>query len=518
MNTRRHVSLVLSSAGLAAFAIAGCGGSSSSGGADPASLAPATSPLFVEATVRPEGSLKTNIEDLSKKLAGISDPGTLIVDQIDSGIAQSGEKMSFEDDIEPWLGEKAGVFFQRYDGEDFSGVGAAFQSTDDNAASAFVDKLAQTSDSPVTQGSYEGVDYTTDSEDGTSVGVVDDFVVLTEDKQTFESVVDASKGDSLADEGKYTDAVSGAPADSLADAYVNIGALLDSAGGQVNQQVLDFYNSLGYDLSDSTALASVVAGSDQVEVDVSTNAGGGIDAAGLTDFIGSFPANSWAAFASPNVGDQAQKIVDSFDQNGIPGSIPPGQFKSALARQGIDVEKIASSIGDVGLFVEGTGPSDLGGALVIEAKNPQAATESLGKLTDLLRNSGATGFKQIPGGFSISDPQDLGQQPVEVVAKDDRIVVGYGDQATQQALSGGSGQTLDSSSAFDDAAKSLGGTDLAGFVDIAPVLKLAESMGAGSDADYQQAMPYLQKLDFAAVGAGSSGDLSTSKIVLKVGD
>ena len=57
MNSRSRVSLVLSSAALAAFAIAGCGGSSSSGGDDPASLAPAGSPLFVQASVKPEGNL-----------------------------------------------------------------------------------------------------------------------------------------------------------------------------------------------------------------------------------------------------------------------------------------------------------------------------------------------------------------------------------------------------------------------------------------------------------------------------
>jgi hypothetical protein len=516
MNTRSRVSLVLSSAALAAFAIAGCGGSSSSGGDDPASLAPAGSPLFVEASVKPEGDLKANIEELSKNLAGISDPGSLIVSQIDSGIEQSGSKMSFEDDVEPWLGEKAGVFFQRYDGADFSGVGAVVQTTDTAAAGAFVDKLAQDSDSPVTQGSYEGSDYTTDTEDGTSVGVVGDFLVLAEDKQTFESVVDTSKGDSLADESKYTDAVSNAPDNSLADAYVNIGALISSAGDQVDQQTLDFYNSLGYDLNDSTALASVVAGSDQVEIDLSTDAGGGIDASGLTDFIGSFPAGSWATFASPDVGEQAQKIIDSLDQNGIPGSIPPGKFKSALAQQGIDVDRIVSAIGDVGLFVEGTSRAELGGALVIEAKDPAAAKDALGKLTGLLRSSGTTGFEPIPGGFSIRDPQQLGQQAVEVVAKGDRIVFGYGEAATQQALTG-SGQTLDSSAAFDAANKALGGTDLAGYVDIATVLKLAESMGASSDANFEQARPYLEKLDFAAIGADASGDLTTSKIVLKVG-
>ncbi len=519
MTTRTRASLVLSSAA-AAVVIAGCGGSSSSGGDDPASLAPADSPLFIEASVRPEGELKTNIESLSKELAGISDPGSLIVDQLDSSIAQSGQDFSFETDVEPWLGEKAGIFFQRFDGQDFSGVGAIVETTDSSEAADFVDKLAQTSNSPVTQNSYNGVDYTTDTNDGTSVGVAGDFLVLAEDQKAFEAVVDASDGDSLADDGTYKDALSNAPAGSLADFYVNVGDLINSAGNQVDQQVIDFYNSLGIDFSNSTALASVVPGADQVEIDVSTNAGGGVDAAGLTDFVGSFPADSWAAFASPNVGEQVKKVIDSFDQNGIRGSVPPGKFKSTFEKQGIDLDKIADSVGDVGLFVEGTSKADLGGALVIESNDPQAAQDTVSKLTDLIRQSGGTqGFKQIPGGFSVTNLQG-GAKPVEIVAKGDRVVVGYGDAAAQQALAGGSGggETLDGSKYFSDAAKALDGTDLAGFLDIQAVLRLAESLGANSDANYQQIRPYLGKLDFAAVGAGSSGDLTTSKVVVKVGD
>jgi multidrug efflux pump subunit AcrA (membrane-fusion protein) len=54
-------------AALAALLVAGCGGSSddSSGGTDPASVAPASASVFIDATVRPEGETKTNIEALA---------------------------------------------------------------------------------------------------------------------------------------------------------------------------------------------------------------------------------------------------------------------------------------------------------------------------------------------------------------------------------------------------------------------------------------------------------------------
>src|SRR3954469_24661538 len=108
MMTRIRVLLVLSLAALAAaIPLSGCGGGGGGGGtsADPATLAPSDAPLFVEATVRPEGELKSNIESLVENAAGISDPGTLIIDRLNSSLADADteEKLTYEDDIEPWL-------------------------------------------------------------------------------------------------------------------------------------------------------------------------------------------------------------------------------------------------------------------------------------------------------------------------------------------------------------------------------------------------------------------------------
>ena len=46
---------------------------------DPASLAPADAPVYVQATVRPKGKLKANIETLASTVSGLDDPtGRLI--------------------------------------------------------------------------------------------------------------------------------------------------------------------------------------------------------------------------------------------------------------------------------------------------------------------------------------------------------------------------------------------------------------------------------------------------------
>src|ERR1700710_437650 len=98
----------------AALAVAGCGGSGDSTSSDPATLAPVRTPLFIAATVRPEGELKSNVESLAKSIGGIDDLGGLIVTELESSADASGEELDYAKEIEPWLGEKGGLFFPVY--------------------------------------------------------------------------------------------------------------------------------------------------------------------------------------------------------------------------------------------------------------------------------------------------------------------------------------------------------------------------------------------------------------------
>src|SRR5262249_45163903 len=120
--------------------LAGCGGGGS-GPEDPAGVAPPKSALFLEATLRPSGSMKEDIDQLSKSIAGVEDLGELIVSKLESSSAASGAQVDFAKEVEPWLGEKGGMAFEEYDGDNFSGYLIALQSTDDTAAQEFIDEL-----------------------------------------------------------------------------------------------------------------------------------------------------------------------------------------------------------------------------------------------------------------------------------------------------------------------------------------------------------------------------------------
>ena len=178
--------LVLMVAAVAALALlaAGCGGSDSSGG-DPATLAPEQTPFYVEAAVQPQGELKTNVEALAKSIAGVDDLGGLIVSELESSSDSSDEEIDFAKEVEPWLGEKGGVALEEYDGDDFTGYAIAVQTTDADAAQAFVDKTEKADGA--TEGSYEGDRLLVDAEDASIVGIVGDFLAGAENEQIFKA-------------------------------------------------------------------------------------------------------------------------------------------------------------------------------------------------------------------------------------------------------------------------------------------------------------------------------------------
>ncbi len=185
--------------------------------------------------------------------------------------------------------------------------------------------------------------------------MVGDFLVVAEDDQTFKDVVDASKGEALDGVDAYSKAISAQPSGSLADVYVDIGGLIKQSRGPIDPQAARVFKAAGINPSEATALASVVPGSDQLEIDVSSNAAGKeVPTGAAADLLDSLPADSFAAFASSGFGASLKQAIDQLDASGMPGKVPPHQLKSALAATGIDLDKIAGSIEDAAVFATGS--------------------------------------------------------------------------------------------------------------------------------------------------------------------
>jgi hypothetical protein len=512
--------VAVATAALALFA-AGCGGSDGGSGSDPAALAPPKSPLYIEATVRPEGELKTNVESLAKSIAGVGDLGGLIVSELERDGESTGEPVDFEKEVEPWLGKRGGLFFQEYDGNDFNGYGFAIQVTDAEAAQDFVDKRTAASDVPVKEDSYEGVDFDVASDDGLTSGVIDDFVVTAEDEAIFKAMVDASEGESLADGNDFANTFGAAAEGSFADVFVDIGALVDQSGGQIDPEARQFLDSAGIKPDEATAVASLIPASDQVEIDVSTDLSGANPPRGdASELLGALPADSVAAVAAADFGKRFKEAIDQIDANGIEEQVPPHKFKSGLKEAGIDVEKIASSLGDLGVFATGSSESSLGGAAVLTTTSSSEATNTVANVGLLLRASNTPGVTSIGGelsGFFVRS-EDLGRKPLVVAAKGERIAIAYGLPAARQALATDSGGTLADSPVYKEAISALGSTPISGFVDGPAALKLAGSLVTGDDREgFLEAKPYLKKIAYLAIGSGASSELGTAKLIAGIG-
>jgi Protein of unknown function (DUF3352) len=501
---------------VAALALAGCGdGSSGSGSSDLAGLVPPRSALFIEATIQPEGELKANVEAVTRRVAGIGDLGELIASELEGAASEEGESLDFAKEMEPWLDEKGAYFYEGFDGEDFIDGGLLLPSTDEAATRAFIDSQVENNDDPVERGSYRGVDYWVDSGDGAAIGLLGDVLLSTENRKVFERAVDASEDDSLADQEKFDEAISAATEGSLVDVYVDVGTLIEENEEEIDAGVLSAVRGAGVD-ADATVVASILPGPDRVEIEVTSEAGEQEAPRGVaTELLGSLPGDSFAALAFSGFGEQLREAIDEIDAEGIPGEIPPGGLKSGASELGFDLDEIAFSLDDAGLFATGSSESDVGGAFVLTTTSGELATvvKTFGALVGQSGESGVTALSGRANGFSVRDPEEIGPQPAVVATRGDRVAIGYGVGPTLRGLAAEGAYPLSENPDYEAAVAALGSTPISGFVDGPGALRLADSFISSSEEDFEQAKPFLRKIRFVAIGSGRDGDHSTARLI-----
>jgi hypothetical protein len=253
-------------------------------------------------------------------------------------------------------------------------------------------------------------------------------------------------------------------------------------------------------------------------VDLSSDLGGEEAPSGdASTLIGSLPAGSFAALGASGFDEQVKEAIDRLDTEGIPGQVPPNQLKSSLNAIGIDLDKIAASLEDAAVFAQGSRKNSLGGALVLTSNSGEAA-KTVANLGLLLRRTGAPGVTAVSSGgasgFSIHTPE-LGKKPLVVVAKGERVAIGYRLAPALQGLAT-EGETLSDVAGYKAAVSALGDTPISGFVDGARALSLAEALVPPSETGFQEAKRYLKSIEYIAIGTGSSDGLATAKLIVGV--
>jgi hypothetical protein len=473
--------------------VAGCGGGGDSNqNTGITEIAPADASLYADAVIRPSGDQKSSLDSFLSTVLNTNDPGAKITELIDKAFKDNGETKTFAADVDPWLGDDAGVFTVGF--ENNPPALAAVQSDDPQAGVQLLE-----SESPKAQKqTYKGVPYEID-ENGDAFGAIGDFVAQG-DPSAFTAAVDASKGNSLADSQRFKDAVKDVPSDALGRIYGDVKGLI----GQVAQQqgvpagtVEDLVSKLGVE---GTFVASAEAGDKSVSLDL--HGLGGAAAAQPPTLLGDLPADAWLAFGISDVGAKLKSIVDEIESAGIPG-VGKGTIAAAVQSQAnLDINAdVFPWLGDAALFVRGTDPANLDGALVIQSNDEFAAARTVNVLREIVQSQGTPQPLDLGSGgngFKLVSPSAA--QPINFVRQPGKVVIGYGDAATQEALT--PARTLGDSPSFTAASGSLGDNGPAFFISAEQAVNVLAASSASTDPTFQKIAPYLQRLSFLTAGGG----------------
>ena len=505
----------------AAVALTACGGSSSSEsadlGPDPASMVPADTPFYAEAVIRPDGTLSSDLNSALSKLLITDDVGSKIQDAIDQEL--SSDDATYENDVAPWLGTRAGLYFNGYDAKSAEPEGAAVIAvTDADAAQSFLDKTE--SDSKAKEQDYNGVPLTVSPDD--SATAIDGDFLLAGTTQGVEDAIDSKDGDNFAGVDDSTTGLDQVPDNSLFSLYADPTKVVDliKASGEVPADQLKTIDDQLAQLGDGpiNAWGTVTDSS----FGLGASAPAAENAPDPTDLLTTLPADSWLAFAGADIGGQIQDSIEQFKAGfeagladaapNVAANVDPiGMFQDAT---GLNLEEDLGWIGDVGGFVEGTSIFGLGAGIVITTDDEQAATAAVDKVQSAISKSRS--IKVTPGqsGFSIqAQGAPIGAQ---VAVDDGKVVIAAGADTVDDVVS--PSETLADSDTFKAAQDDLGdGLTPSFFVNFAPILDLVDSTGQ-TDADIESARPYLNALDFLIGGSKVDGDRSVAGFTLGVQD
>jgi Protein of unknown function (DUF3352) len=468
---------------------AGCGSDSSSS-SSPASLVPAGTLVYAEATLNPDEDQQAAIDSLISKFPGKGSAGERIRGLLDKAFSDSDTGLSYSKDIEPWLGDTAGFFVSSFPtGTDVST--AAIVATDDEGkANDAIDKAKGGKDA-----SYRGHDYRTFSDD-TAVGVVDGWVVIGTQSAFKRAVDTAEGGKALDDDERYQKALDDAAQERLGFLYVDMSSFakrLQSGGGIAGPFA---------DVLKDPFVATVNATEKGVRIEsklpksfssaIPIFGQGGKGAADL-------PGDSWLALSVPDLGAAISGALSVFAANG--GGID-ALSQQLQAATGLDLDKdVLSWMGDASLFVRGTSVPQLNGALVVETSDEAASKRFIDTVARLASKGGQVSRR--PGGYALR-VNGL-DQPLQLFQSEGKVVLAYGDAAARDALH--PTDRLGDTQEYKDAVEALGGDyQLAFYVAVPPIVQLVDSTGAHDDETWQKIKPYLEPLGAIVAGGKKEGD------------
>ncbi len=539
------------------MAVAGCGSSSHPNGteADPASAVPASAPLYLGATVRPDESLSSAALAAGSELTGQRDPYAKLL----GALRTPGSSTPTSAAVDAWLGPHAGLFLDSLSGAEplFSLVekvlsgksqptappfskghleGALVMDTSDSSkARSFLSEQAKRAGAHA--GSYRGVSYEVTSA-GLALGLVGRFAVIGSE-EGLRQVIGATQGEpALSSSGGYRKLSAQAPSGALADLYVNPTAATAATSGTSS-----LLGALG---GEREANLSLIPAKGSVTVDVDTLAAPGAPAGLLAaepqaaQALRELPGESWLAVG---LGPLRERIgADVAGLRGLgsllgAGESTPGTTLSLgsvlsglitpLAVMGSPSPAakaaFASWMGPAGIFAAGSSVLELKAGVVIASTDAARSKAAVGVLAVALRKAGdSVAPTSVPGTEAAVQATVPGLPlALEIAAGRNgagqpRFVLGLGEEGVRAALTPSS--TLSSAASTSAATSALGeGISPSLEFDAPTLLALLESIGLLESPGLSEFVPYLKAAGTISGGGRTlGGEVERFKLVLSL--
>jgi hypothetical protein len=537
----------------ALVALAGCG-SSGSGNADPATLVPATAPLYAGIAIKPSGGSKGNAETAARKLTHLAEPYGSLAQAL---LSSEGAQEQFKRDIEPWVGNEAGVFITALNaaalpqgassaqslleggltGTISSALGAAgfskgsqgaivFATSNVASARSFLEHRARAQGAHAA--GYRNVTYELTAS-GVAEGIVKNFAVIGSEA-AMKSVIDTSLGGAaITTAPGYTTP----PKEAIASAYAKPEELTkavhgsNGAAGHGVALLGSLFVSAQWASLSVTPTANSISLQGQVHSTSGTTPLFGTEGAHA---LGALPGTSWLA---AGVGDTGTNLSSALALLGGVASLGSSTVFSSFGGPAIESvfktlespkaklqQDFGSWAGSGGMFISGSGLFNLQAALVIASKQPAASSAAVGKLGALMKNAGATvASTTIPGTDAAVSVKLQGFPAVIFIANGQgangqtKFILGLGQQSVQGALAPSS--TLSTSPAYASATSTLGGgIEPSLIVEFPTLLGFLEGVGLTQSESLTKIVPYLKSLGTLTAGATSQGGVQHFRLVL----
>jgi hypothetical protein len=512
---------------------------------DALSLVPQDSIGYFNVFLSPSNGQKQALQDLIEKTPFESPDAALdeLQSVFDEGLQDTG--CTFKEDIDPWLGKQiAGFLTETGDGSDEvnEAQGGVLVATDDeDSALASLEKCGDEEYQDAEDRSYEGVDYK--FQENTAIGVVEGYLVIATEPALKEVVDTAAGEESLEGSEKFQDAIEPLAGDRIATFYLDLKAVLEQVGasGTTSAAQASLLQSF-YGGGDQALAAGLFLRSDAIVFEYAAGLPQGGEAAPLvdaaarmleSDVLSDLPGGSWGALGIGSFGDYVDTSIDTFAELAPGGrEFVEQQFQQAT---GLSLsEDVLAWMGDLGIFVQGTSPTTISGGVVIETTDREASLFAVEALERWAKKEDAP-IKELamPGaeGFSIQDPFQA--QPINVAVGDDRVVIAYGNVATEQALEGG--VTLAEDETFRAASEAIGDEfTMSGYFEADSIQTLVEDTvlpslttfdpetfeetpNVEAQRTYEESVkPFIDPLSFMAFGTRIEDDTSISRLIIGV--